>query len=328
MAGARVSTQILLPMGAARTANAGADEARFRRRYRGSRLRDDDRRLRPRGVGELLDISAELFVERFALYVGIASIIWLPFQLGYELVLATGNIELDLLWGVMAIFPQLFTTAVICSLVGGSFLEQEIGLGEALRVVVLRIVGVGIIAMLTAMASVALICPCIITAQAPSWLFGVAPAAYILERDTTFSAQGRAGRHGTTSGLLGRLVDVFGAMGRSVRLVWGWGNFGRWVGWTVVVGILTFPFSGATEGLRQPAARDWMAENLALRGAGLELFLSLMGALFLGVGTAYAAVVMTMYYLDTRVRREGLDLELDLKRLRDADGEDGAEAPA
>ena len=45
-------------------------------------------------------------------------------------------------------------------------------------------------------------------------------------------------------------------------------------------------------------------------------FIVVLSSLFAGVLTAINAVAITAYYLDTRIRREGLDLEMRLERLR------------
>ena len=43
--------------------------------------------------------------------------------------------------------------------------------------------------------------------------------------------------------------------------------------------------------------------------------------LLLGIATAFGAVVLTVFYLDTRVRSEGFDLTMQFERLRDARAE-------
>jgi len=50
------------------------------------------------------------------------------------------------------------------------------------------------------------------------------------------------------------------------------------------------------------------------------LALTVLSAAFVAIGTAYAAILATVFYFDQRARREGLDLELALARMESAAG--------
>lgn len=306
MAGGEVSTRRLVPAAEARTASPAA-----RARFQGSRVVEATR-LGRRGVGQILDTAMDVLVERFGACVGIATILWLPFRVGTELVVRSGAPdEVVLLWGTTKAAPQVLTTAFVCTLVGGQLVGRRVSLGEAIASGIGRFPGMVVISVLTVIAAVVLICPCFFTTYAAYWLFSVVPAVYVLERGRLLPAGGDP----TFTRLFGWLAESFAAVGRGIRLVWGGGSFRRWLGWFVVANLaIVAPLTTAPSLLEVPDVRQWLGEFIDL-DAPLGFAIVAIGALFLGIGTAYTAVVMTVYYVDERVRKEGLDLELVLRRL-------------
>jgi hypothetical protein len=142
----------------------------------------------------------------------------------------------------------------------------------------------------------------VITSYASYWLFAVIPAVYVLERE----------------GLKSRnwLAQVGAALVRGFQLVWGWDSFARWLGWvTVAVIAITGPLGSIPGLIDVPQVREFLDQQLGAQGSGVEFMIAAVGSVFVGIGTAYMAVLMTVYYLDQRVRREGLDLELRLEQL-------------
>lgn len=306
MAGGEVSTRRLVPAGDARPASPATRE-----RFHGSRVVEATR-LGRRGVGQILDTAMDVFVERFGACVGIATILWLPFRIGSELVVRSGvRDEVVLLWGTTAAAPRVLTTAFVCTLVGGQLVGRRVSLGEAIATGIGRFPGLVVISVLTVIAAVVLICPCIFTTYAAYWLFAVVPAVYVLERGRLVPAGGDP----TFTRLFGWLAESFAAVGRGIRLVWGWGSFLRWLGWFAVANLaIVVPLTTAPSLLEVPEVRQKVAEYIDL-DAPIGLAVVAIGALFLGIGTAYTAVIMTVYYVDERVRKEGLDLEIVLRRL-------------
>jgi len=98
--------------------------------------------------------------------------------------------------------------------------------------------------------------------------------------------------------------------------VWGWKSFGRWLGWITVAGIaIAGPLNMVPSMVDVPEVRELLDEVLGTRGSPIDFLIAVVGSVFVGIGTAYMAVLMTVYYLDERVRKEGLDLELRLEEL-------------
>jgi hypothetical protein len=298
MAGARVSIQRLVP--ANREAPPSPSTGR---RFEGARVVDDSMSLRRRGVGQILDTSMDVLVARFGVFVGIGALCWLPFKIGSELLWYSGADDVTrLLWTATTVAPQLLTTSFVCSLVGAHLLRREMSLGEALKIGFTRFPGMVLIALLNIVVAVLMLCPCVITSYASYWLFAVIPAVYVLERE----------------GLKSRnwLAQVGAALVRGFQLVWGWDSFARWLGWvTVAVIAITGPLGSIPGLIDVPQVREFLDQQLGAQGSGVEFMIAAVGSVFVGIGTAYMAVLMTVYYLDQRVRREGLDLELRLEQL-------------
>lgn len=306
MAGTQVSTLRLVP---ARTAPPSSPPVRSR--FRGARVVAASR-LGRRGVGQILDTSMDVLVERFGICVGIATLIWLPFQVGTELVLRSKlPDEFLLVWTATAAAPQLITTAFVCTLVGGHLVGRRVAPGEAIASGIGRFPGMVVISIFNVIAAVVLLCPCVFTTNLAHWLFSVVPVVYVIERGRLLPRGGSA----ASAPLFGWLAEAFQAMARGIRLVWGWGSFARWMGWFVVAKLaLVAPLTAIPSLFEVPEIRDALSGYLKLQGP-VGFLIVAIGALFLGIGTAYMAVVMTVYYVDERVRKEGLDLELALRRL-------------
>jgi hypothetical protein len=260
--------------------------------------------LHPRGVGELLDDALDVFRAHFGACVGIAALFWLPVQVGVELMIRSGaSPDAALLWDLAALPVQVLATAFVCGLVGNHLLGERVQAGAAVVLAARRMVGVSAIGIATFMAGVVLLCPCLVTTYLAKWLFSVAPAVYVLEY--------RGGR-----GFAEFLAGIPLAIARGIRLVWGSGPFLRWLGWVSVAYAALVPMSSIPQLLRLERTRALMQEWLGIRGGPFEFVLAALSAAFLGVGTGYLAVVMTVYYFDCRVRKEGLDLELRLRALQ------------
>ena len=317
MAGARISSQQL----AAGSVAAAGFEGRSRR---GARV-EDAHHLGRRGVGQILDAAMEVLVQRFGVCVGIATMVWLPFRLGTELIArSSAPEEVLLLWGTTNVAPQLLTTGFVCTLVGGHLVGRRVPLGEVLMSGLTRAPGLGVIMLVNLMAAIVLVCPCIVSSYAAYWLFAVVPAVYVLERGQLLP---RGGPGGPVGGALRWLGEAFVAVGRGIRLVWGGTSFLRWIGWFAVANVaIIVPLTAAPSALDYPGVREQISTVVDLDGPA-GLLLVLVGSLFFGIGTAYTAIVMTVYYVDERVRKEGLDLEIALRRLAGR-GTPQGEAPA
>jgi hypothetical protein len=122
-------------------------------------------------------------------------------------------------------------------------------------------------------------------------------------------------------------IGIGGALKRSFNLsfdnLFSWPSFyafWRWAGIVTVTSILIIPLSGFVGVFDVPEARGWVRDTFHWSETMLHVTSVVAGSLFLGAATAVQAGVLTAYYLDLRVRRDGLDLAAWFARLRgDAD---------
>ena len=123
-----------------------------------------------------------------------------------------------------------------------------------------------------------------------SWRLAVAPSVLVLEK-----------------------LGVLQSMRRSWDL--SQGGFWRWVGVSFLTFVMMLGFSMTLGGMDTLEARDWLMDSLSLPRPALELIFVLISALLAGLATAFSAAAQTVYYLDLRMRRDGLDLLMRLDRL-------------
>lgn len=314
MPGVRVSTQRLRPVGSRGVALEATDpedpkvSEAVGERTPGAGPRADSRAMSmgPRGVGQILDTALDVLFARFAPCVGFATLFILPFRLGGELLAA----EQRLLWEFTYALPELLTSAFVCSLVGAHFLQRRATAGAAFRGGLVALPGITVIACLKVVSVFGLTCLCVIPSILGYWIFAVMPAVYVLERgDLVRRAQAAPGtRWAAGVGL---------AILRGMRLVFERGAFLRWAGWSVVgLCVLYLPLNLSAGVMDAPQVRHRLHEILPLQGRAVWIALASIGAVFAGIGTAYLAILNTVYYLDQRVRREALDLELFLDARR------------
>ena len=292
MPGVQVSTLRMEP-------RRGATDPELRRRELviGSHIAAEAAPLAPRGVGQILDAAFEIFVARFAVCVAIGAVLMFPIQVGTEVILRS-RIDPDvqafilLLVGLSSTPVQFVTSAFVCAVVGGEVMGERVSVNEALRLALRRVPGIFVIALITGAAAIPLLCLCGVGTALAYWLFAVVPAVYVLEQSGL----------GT-------------ALSRGVKLVWGWGNFGRWFGWYAVATVILLPMTGVSALRSNEMFRGPIFQYVPMLNGPAGFLLTIFDALFMGVALAYPAVLMVVYYTDLRVRREGLDLERELARL-------------
>ncbi len=255
--------------------------------------------LRPRGVGELLDIGLDALRTRFAACVGVCIVLWLApawmmaflppeewgAALGFE------SQEEQALWALAGIMVnsltqmvvQVLGSMVVALIVRGEFAGEPLSLGAALGIMLRRFLPILLCIVLITLISIAGMIACILPYF--FFLWRLSTAALVCASEELGPAQ---------------------SLSRSFWLTRG--SFLRWLGVTFVSGLLLAPltmFAGAatTEELREVAL-----ENLAIDPTLYRFGLWLAGTLFFGVATAAGGAFTTAYYFDCRVRREALDL--------------------
>jgi hypothetical protein len=259
-----------------------------------------------RGVFEMLDLSIAILREHFALMVGLGALAWLPVRLLQPFIGAhvwENNVGPGALFGPSvaniantggAALAQCFGSALIARIVHAALEGREVGLGPLLRAVLARLHVVFGVAFVTAIATVAGSCACLVPGFLLSWKLSAAPMVCVIEGQGLRQSLSR-------SWMLTR------------QGLW------RWFCLTVMVTLIMLPFSGITTVADLPGARAHALAWSGLSGTSFDAAFVVVSSLLLGVAIALHSAMLTVYYADCRVRREGADLELQHARLGTAE---------
>ena len=289
------SIQVLGPLGHAR----GAPAARPGAAGGAAALPE----LRPRGVGELLDTACDALCARAWTCLALSVPLWLGVHGLERLVISAGVLAFDdpgdfgllLGQGAVASAVRALTVALVTLVVYGYLQGQRLSAPAALAACLRRAPALLVLTLITGLAmflatscgAVCLFAPAVLL----GWLWAAAPSALVLER-----------------------VGPFAALRRSAVLARR--GFARWVGIALVGKLVALPFLGVMQAIQVPEARE---ELRAVLGCPEPLFTALevlLSAVFSGSAAALSGVLLTVYYIDQRVRVEGFDLDMRLERLR------------
>lgn len=280
--------------------------------------------LRPLGVGEILDVSINIFTKNFLTFLKIVLVLVVPVQLVSVLVLVSTVDDPDLLPRlgstsgqatiadddvapyiggqvvivVLSLILYAIVTAACFKAVGDAYLGTKPEWRSSLRFAARRFHSVLWVTVLIAVASTLGLIALIVGGIWLWFSFAVAVPALLFE--------GLKGRH---------------ALSRSFRLV-----RGRW--WATAGAIFAaYLIAGIIGGILQS-----LVSALVLTDAGESVFgTALINAAASGIGqlftTPFPAAVTAVVYYDLRVRKEGFDLQLLADRLGVRPAE-GAIAPA
>jgi hypothetical protein len=269
-----------------------------------------------RSVGQLLDLSVDLFVERFAATVGLAFLMWLPvrafllvfegspatepIELQTETAWASGELELATV-GLLSLAIQTLVLALTTHLIYAEIQGRRMGLRPPLMGALRRAPALLLMSGISTLGIMLGFFCCCVPGLVLGYLWSIAPAALVLED-----------------------LGPIASLKRSVQLVRQ--NFGRWSGLMGVVLLLKLPYDMSVFALDLPWFREWAD------GAGLPAWLPMLGnvlltSLLLAISGALSAIALTVFYLDCRVRREGFDLAMRLERLQQAEAAPRARLP-
>jgi hypothetical protein len=251
--------------------------------------------LRARAIGEMLDLAIEVLRGHFTACVLLAATLWLPvlvFELlgrGLEDTAASVHEGAVLLLGL----PVSYVTMAFVTLVVYGYLQgRPVGIGRALGEGARRAPALLVSTLASTLVIALGTLLCIVPGIWLAWTFSVSSAALVLER-----------------------LGPLGALRRSARLVRG--SFQRWAGLMALTFALMAPINVLSGVLTLPELEPWRTGIPWLQGLRFDVAYVLLAALVNGLGTALFAIVLTVLYLDQRVRSEGLDLHMGLERARD-----------
>ena len=258
--------------------------------------------LGPRGVGALLDMATDALRARFWTCLSLTAPLWLAVWGVHRLLITTETIErmgwddvtVVLFQGGLQSAVRAVAMALVTLVVHGYVQGRALGAFGALRACLRRAPALLALSVVTGFGmAVATGCGFVCFFVPPialGWLWAVAPAVLVLEG-----------------------AGPLEALSRSMRLARK--GFHRWAGVMAVQYALTAPVLAGMAGLNDPTLRDGVRGMVGLGEPWFTLFDLSLASLLSGFSTALAAVVLTIYYLDQRVRVEGFDLELGLARL-------------
>lgn len=315
---ARLSVERLRPAAAGEPVASSGERADFG----GARVLAGRARLAPRDAGGILDLAIDGLVARLGPCFAVAFCVWLPFMQLQELFGLSGldgfSLQLtSLSYQMFQLVPTGVTASVVASLMVSALAEPDApllpGLLRGLRRAPGAIVLLGLSGLFALVTAVLLFFLCGLGMFVGQWLTFAAVPIYTLEE----AARGkRAPAAGFVPGPVRRL---FAALARSVELARGTASLGRW-SLVAFVGsmLLALAIEAGGTGLNVPEARAFVRETLGLGGPAAGFLLGTVSAAFAALGSCVRAAIMTAFYLDLCVRREGFDLAVTLARLQPA----------
>jgi hypothetical protein len=283
-----------------------AEAGRVRPRERvGTRLLAARPEWKPRVAGQIVDLAFELLRDRFLLFAGISTALWLPVRLLQPIIgLHVWAERAGPLTSVAGLFAfafvtattaivQAFSTAIVSLLVLSEFEGTATPLPLAFRRALSRLVPLVVIAFLVGLVS-GIGWVCIVPGLLLSWKLYLATSVCVLER---------------------------ASIGASLQRSWDLtrGSLLRWLGVWAVVTLLAAPFSTLAAVLDNPDARAGILASLSISGELLDWAGVVVTTVFFGVATAILAVGITAFYFDCRTRRDGVDLRAELARMQAAE---------
>lgn len=273
--------------------------------------------LRPRGVGAVLDLGLDLVRTRFASCFVLGALLWLPWRLlAAEVVVDPATMDRTdpfaafrvlggaaLSNGVYYVLHSVIT-AFSARILFDAASGVDTSVGSALALVVRKLPGILVLAVVSGLLILAGTAACVLPVFGVMWAVTPLMLVYVLEDSTVGRALPRS-------------------FGLSFENLFSWPSFyafWRWAGIMLVSSWLVFPLTGLVGGLDVPEVRAFVLDTVGCSSGALHAFSVVAGALCLGAAIAVQAGILTAYYIDLRVRRDGLDLATWLAKLAPARG--------
>lgn len=248
--------------------------------------------LEPRGVGALLDTALDVLRARFLACFGLAFATMLPLALLARALRRLDDERLRALLLELGInfLAQTLVVGLVTHLVYAQLQGRRASALDSLAAAARRGPALLVVVLLAQTATTLGMFCCLVPGLLAAWLTAVAPAALVLEG-----------------------LGPIAALARSAALMRK--ALGRWAGVVALQFLLVLPFTIAASALEEmqgmallPAGPGWLVAETAVRVALLSL------------STCFTSVVLTVLYIDGRVRSEGFDLVMRFERLATARG--------
>lgn len=261
-------------------------------RVLGEGARAEPADLEPRGVGELLDTALDVLRARFLACFALAFAILLPLTLLGRVLRSRGDEHLRALFLELGLgfLAQTLVVGLVTHLVYAQLQGRRASGLESLSVAARRGPGLLLVALLAQVGTGLGTACCLVPGLAAAWLTAVAPAALVLEGLGPIAALSRS------AALMRRALP-------------------RWAGVAALQFLLVLPFTIAASVLE-----ELQGEGLVSGGPSWILVETALRVALLSLSTCFTAVVLTVLYIDGRVRQEGFDLVMRFERLTAARG--------
>lgn len=268
-----------------------------------------------RSSGRILDAALDLARGRFGLYVLASSAVWVfarvlqPFLGQHHTEEWMASDKAGLAFAAMGInlfvqsCVQQLALVLVALLAWPRLTGEKIPFGEALGRALLALFPLLLVNLVIGSVTFAATCCTLgVGVLYVAWKTSLVPVCYVVER----------------AGLVGCVTRSFQLTSRDRFDTEAFLGFLRWfavMGTAYLVQLLFASLSGAAD---YPQVRRDVLDRTGMGEWTYDGVVLVLSSLFNGVGTACYAVVALAYYVDCRVRRDGLDLARTLRSLREA----------
>jgi hypothetical protein len=245
-------------------------------------------------MAQIFDLGIRGLRDEFGWLLLVSAMVWFPLRLVPTL-LSSGNAENDLAATVLLTInngiAQTVTTALLARRLAAGYRERGALIPKPQRLLVACLPGIVGLGLVTGIATGIGMCMLLIPGIYLSFKLSLAPTILVLE-DGSMGDAIRRSLHLTTS------------------------SFWRWAGLMLSMLVLAGPISSGIGVLEQPVVRQEVYEWSGLSAPAFAWIYAALSSVLLAFAAALTAAVMTAYYFDLLVRRDGVDLAQQLRQLR------------
>lgn len=254
-----------------------------------------------RGMPQIFDLGIRALRDEFGWLVLVAALVWFPLRLIPLLITAgspgeTGELVGGLLVAVNNGIAQAITTALLARRLADGYRARGALIPQPRRMLLACLPGIFGLGLVTGVATGLGMCMCLVPGIYLTFKLSLAPTVLVIE-DASVGDAIRRSLHLTTT------------------------SFWRWAGLMLSVFIMAGPISAGVGIFEQPFIREEVQEWSGLPAASFAWLYAGASSLFLAFAAALTSAVMTAYYFDLLERRDGVDLEQQLRELKAVAGQ-------